>query len=164
MKYTNNHHFPQWEESDRVLMTDFNKMCSDMETELDKVKDDAAAGRQAIQQTIQNIQKDLGGNGKNARMVFGTYTGTGVYGQDHPNRLKPGFFPVLGFIIGGQLITIFGRGCKSAYSLSGAELHVEWTDTEIIWYTYKDDSLLPGHMQNNAPGTIYPYYVFGYEK
>ena len=34
MNYTENYHFPQWEETDRVMRTDFNQMCADMEAGL----------------------------------------------------------------------------------------------------------------------------------
>ena len=33
MNYTEKYHLPQWEESDRVMRTDFNQMCVDMETD-----------------------------------------------------------------------------------------------------------------------------------
>lgn len=38
MNYTINYHLPQWEESDRVLMTDFNQMCRDMEAGLGRAE------------------------------------------------------------------------------------------------------------------------------
>jgi len=31
MNYTENYHLPQWEETDRIMRTDFNQMCADME-------------------------------------------------------------------------------------------------------------------------------------
>lgn len=31
MNYTENYHLPQWEESDRVMRTDFNQMCADID-------------------------------------------------------------------------------------------------------------------------------------
>lgn len=35
MNYTEKYHLPQWEENDRVMRTDFNQMCADIETGLD---------------------------------------------------------------------------------------------------------------------------------
>ena len=43
MNYTKNHHLPQWEKTDRIMMEDFNQMCADMEAGLDKTAKDAAA-------------------------------------------------------------------------------------------------------------------------
>lgn len=34
MNYTEKYHLPQWEEADRVMRTDFNQMCADMESGL----------------------------------------------------------------------------------------------------------------------------------
>ena len=31
MNYTTNYHLPQWVESDRILMEDFNQMCADID-------------------------------------------------------------------------------------------------------------------------------------
>ena len=44
MNYTEKYHLPQWEETDRIMRTDFNQMCADMEAGLDKTAKDAAAG------------------------------------------------------------------------------------------------------------------------
>ena len=34
MNYTAKYHLPQWEETDRIMRTDFNQMCADMEAGL----------------------------------------------------------------------------------------------------------------------------------
>ena len=31
MNYTENFHLPQWDETDRIMRTDFNQMCANME-------------------------------------------------------------------------------------------------------------------------------------
>ena len=31
MNYTTNYHLPQWVESDRIMMEDFNQMCADID-------------------------------------------------------------------------------------------------------------------------------------
>ena len=31
MEYTSNYHLPQWVESDRIMMEDFNQMCEDID-------------------------------------------------------------------------------------------------------------------------------------
>ena len=36
MNYTERYHLPQWEETDRIMRTDFNQMCVDMEAGLSK--------------------------------------------------------------------------------------------------------------------------------
>ena len=42
MNYTERYHLPQWEETDRIMRTDFNQMCADMEAGLEKTARDAA--------------------------------------------------------------------------------------------------------------------------
>ncbi|MDE7221323.1 MAG: hypothetical protein K2O45_17200 [Oscillospiraceae bacterium] len=48
MKYTENYHLPQWDETDRIMRTDFNQMCADMETGLLKTARDASENTAAV--------------------------------------------------------------------------------------------------------------------
>ena len=48
MNYTANYHLPQWDETDRIMRTDFNQMCADMESGLLKTARDAAAATSAV--------------------------------------------------------------------------------------------------------------------
>ena len=38
MNYTENYHLPQWDETDRIMRVDFNRMCADIDEGLDKNK------------------------------------------------------------------------------------------------------------------------------
>ena len=38
MNYTENYHLPQWEETDRIMRTDFNQMCADIESGIAEAK------------------------------------------------------------------------------------------------------------------------------
>ena len=49
MNYTERYHLPQWEETDRIMRTDFNQMCADMEAGLEKTARDAAEDTAAVQ-------------------------------------------------------------------------------------------------------------------
>ena len=50
MNYTEKYHLPQWAESDRILMTDFNQMCADIEAGITAAKAAAdSAGTTASQ-------------------------------------------------------------------------------------------------------------------
>ena len=42
MNYTDKYHLPQWDETDRIMRADFNRMCADMEAGLLKTARDAA--------------------------------------------------------------------------------------------------------------------------
>ena len=43
MNYTEKYHLPQWVETDRVMMRDFNQMCRDIDAGLDRNAQAAAA-------------------------------------------------------------------------------------------------------------------------
>lgn len=45
MNYTENYHLPQWEETDRVMRTDFNQMCADIEEGLSQTAAGSAETR-----------------------------------------------------------------------------------------------------------------------
>ena len=47
MNYTENYHLPQWDESDRILRTDFNQMCEDIENGLTETSTDTKNLRQS---------------------------------------------------------------------------------------------------------------------
>lgn len=41
MDYTKNYHLPQWVKSDRIMMEDFNQMCTDIESGIDTARAEA---------------------------------------------------------------------------------------------------------------------------
>ena len=45
MNYTEKYHLPQWVETDRVMMRDFNQMCRDIDAGLDRNAQAARARR-----------------------------------------------------------------------------------------------------------------------
>lgn len=55
MNYTKNYHLPQWEETDRIMRTDFNRMCADMEAGMTENARTAADVRQNIDALDQKI-------------------------------------------------------------------------------------------------------------
>lgn len=109
---------------------------------------------------------NLGTAGKNARMVWGTYTGTGTYGESKPTRISPGFCPVLVMVGPAGTAGCYGwpttmlRDCEYA---NGASIHsyllpVRWTDTEVFWFSTQD-----ADQQMNVSGTVYYYVALGYD-
>lgn len=85
MNYTTNYHLPQWVESDRIMMEDFNQMCADMEAGLSS-NAQATAAAQATAENAQSAAEAAQGSAdavadaytpSNKPYVVGTYTGTG---------------------------------------------------------------------------------------
>ena len=68
MNYTTNYHLPQWVESDRIKMEDFNQMCEDIDGGITAAK--AAA---STAQTTANAAYSP----SNKPYVVGTYIGNG---------------------------------------------------------------------------------------
>lgn len=56
MNYTKNYHLPQWKETDRVLMNDFNQMCKDIESGIESAKTEAKTSSQALSERITAAQ------------------------------------------------------------------------------------------------------------
>ena len=113
MEYTTNYHLPQWVESDRIMMGDFNQMCSDMEAGLVS-NAQAAAAAQAAAGNAQNAAENAQASADAAQAeaaklpyVVGSYTGTG-----QQMTITLGFRPSF-LIINGGVIT---------YSLNSDEL------------------------------------------
>lgn len=71
MKYTKNHHLPQWEESDRILMSDFNKMAQDLEAALDKAKAAVDSASALAQQGVDKAEAAQQSANKNVMVQLG---------------------------------------------------------------------------------------------
>ena len=135
MNYTEKYHLPQWEETDRILRTDFNRMCADIEAGIAKTAQDAAA---------------------NLPYAIGTYTGTGANLE-----IKVGFRPRL-VIISGQKDSIsaidieeFGDCCVITTGNSVCN-RVQFTDTGFIALV-RSRYAFPDLTQS---GRVYDYIAF----
>ena len=104
MNYTENYQLPQWVESDRVLMEDFN----DMTSKLDEV-----LGTQ--QATLIKCG--------NCRVEFFSYTGTGSETSQISFPERPMFF----IIQGGTGAIFGGQGKTATLAASGASI----TSTQV---------------------------------
>ena len=91
MNYTANYHLPQWVETDRILMEDFNDMASTLDAALKTNADAAAASADAI------------ANKGNCQLYTASYVGNGAYGSGSPNNLT---FPA-------QPLAVFVAECGS---------------------------------------------------
>ena len=55
MDYTANHHLPQWEKSDRIMMDDFNRMCRNIEAGLNQVQAGSDEGLGAVNTDLARL-------------------------------------------------------------------------------------------------------------
>ena len=90
MGKTANYGLPKWEKSDFIKMDDFNAAFGKIDETL-KANADAVAAK-AEAETVTAIAQTIASS-KICRARFGTYTGTGLSGQNHPNSVECGFCP-----------------------------------------------------------------------
>ena len=135
MQRTQNYNLCQWEASDRILRSDFNS---------DNAKIDAALAA-------------------GAKIATGSYTGTGEYGEEHPNTLTFDFVPkfVLIRMEGTHFdygLTLFSPLSSGTPSVTGSTISsydwidVLWNGQSVSWY---NDSSANTQMNKNAATYFY---------
>lgn len=173
MDKTANYNLPQWVGTDPIRMKPFNDAFDGIDLALKANAD--AIGEKATAAALAALAKNLGVVGHNARVTWGSYTGTGTYGASNPNSLEFGFCPVLVAITCDELghypaaPSILLRGAGLAPTLTaasggsmGAEytaLRPTWGDSGVSWYSEKSVAC-----QLNESGITYFYVVIGYDK
>ena len=160
MQKTNNYQLNQWEPADKISREDFNRDNAAIDAALAanaqalsvyQTANDAAVA--AMQQNVTNqgtnltaLAADLGSGGKNARIAWGTYTGTGTYSSAEPASLTFDFYPVL-MLMGSSTTVesaynpaVFLRGrCYTHADIDPNYLNppatsVTWSDNGVSWY------------------------------
>ena len=125
MNYTENYHLPQWEETDRIMRTDFNQMCADMEAGL-------TANREAADAGIAEAKTEAA----KLPYVVGSYTGTN-YEMTFDIGFRPSFL-----IISGPLCHNSSSSCMGQYNIITAgntqSKAVTFTDTGFILHDMKE--------------------------
>ena len=176
MTKTEHYQLNQWDAADPIRREDFNADNTKIDAALhglEQAKADADTVA-ALAESLTNTNADLavlaanvGAVGKNARVAWGTYTGTGTYGSANLTSLSVGFYPVLA-VVGsasgtkyGNWPTILIRGCTASQSEVSylSSLIVTWSDSKIQWYNTEH-----AQAQDNESGTVYYYCVIGYDK
>ena len=163
MEYTTNYHLPQWVETDRIQMKDFNQMCADIESGLEGKADKSAVtevGEEitVVAKEIETLALNVGSAGKNCRIAKGTYTGKGDYGSSNKNSLTFPFVPylVIVYYSGDELQLMQGFTRGSGYS--NKNITVSWSGKKVSWYSSNSAS-----EQYNTAGT-YHYIAFGVDE
>ena len=137
MDYTETYHLPQWAESDRIMMEDFNQMCRDMETGL------TASQREAAQKGF----------------VIGSYTGDGKKMDQGGQVIRLGFRPRFLIITRGWV----SSSSISKYYLVVGE-HTDITNQDWC-FAWEDDGFRvafysSGVQELNVSGLAYDYIAF----
>ncbi len=135
-QHTEHYQLNQWSLDDPVQMEDFNE---------DNRKVD-----QALTWLMNN----------RVRLVTGSYTGTGEFGQAHPNTLSFDFTPKLLFMYGNAQFTLVDPSITTYLDPTAGNsiptLHLTWTNNSVSWYNTTGSDY-----QHNHPNTVYHYLVIG---
>ena len=121
MNYTTNYHLPQWVETDRLLMDDFNEAYSAIDAALD-----------GLQSSVDGNTTSIAGKG-NCQIYAASYVGTDTTSVTHTFPKLPRLVVVMGD--GGLVLTIQGadnglhRGANGIYST----LSVSWSGNSVTW-------------------------------
>ncbi len=148
MNKTANFQLTQWEKTDRIMMEDFNRDNAAIDAALKSSADGVAA-----------LQTALASCG-NCKIVYGTYTGTGKYGRENPNKLtfdgNSLFVIIKGSIGSAPTLGIQAmRGWYTAYTGSADSstvCHLTWGEHSLSWYNSQSSS-----DQFNTSDSVYPY-------
>ena len=136
MNYTENYQLPQWVETDRVLMEDFND------------------NNEKIDAALAEMAQAAAGAG-NCRIVYGSYQGTGEYGPSHPTTLTFTGKP-LAILVSGmyQFFSVRGTTSAVAYYSSNQEAmeSLTWGENSVSWVSAS------AGQQLNENNTSY-YYI-----
>lgn len=102
-----------------------------------------------------------------ARLGFGSYIGTGLYGPDHPNQLQFDFWPTIVIIsvddgLGQRFFAYpqkYGNNYNHEYGYR-YDTVVNWVDNSLRWYV--DGEKLDADKQLNTSGNEYRYVAIGW--
>ena len=124
-------------------------------------------GGKTYDEIVEFVNSLVGIGGYNARIVWGSYTGTGVGGEANPNTLQFDFYPVLVFIgdtkgnsnPNNPTVFLRDRIRVSTDGIGGgtAPMKVTWLNNAVSWY-HKGG----GNYQLNDSGELYYYAAIGY--
>ncbi len=148
MNYTTNYRLPQWVETDRILMDDFNDSYAKLDAALDGLRGDVDANDAA--QTAALAAKG------NCQIAYQTYVGTGTYGQSGANQLTFAAPPLVLLVSSGDndfRAMMAVRGAPAANTSINANNNVTlvWSGNTVQWHHYGD----PWSQMNSLNKTYY---------
>ena len=127
MEYTQNYHLPQWVETDRILMDDFNEAYSAIDAALDGLREDVDANESAIAAS-DAAHASFG----NCKFYTGSYVGAGSSQPiSHTFPAKPALVAVLEASSGYGFLSFYGMPTPMAGNDS---LDMTWSGNTVTWF------------------------------
>ena len=161
MNYTTNYRLPQWVAEDRILMEDFNQMCTDIDGGIAAAKaaaDTAERKADAAQDTAEAAQNSANAladayTPSNKPYVIGTYTGNG-YGTQ---TITIGFPPSIAIISGEVYTTEEVPGMQHTVIATASSPNMVYSTTDTGFTVHMSGSYKP---LLNTNGRKYRYIAF----
>ena len=166
MNKTENYQLSQWELADRIRMEDFNGDNEKVDAAL-KGQAEALAAETAAREELAAAVAACG----NCKIAYGTYTGNGNYGSDHPNCLTFPFEPKLVIVQNKSVASAQISGSNSmswgmmtairplnGFILDGVSwtLRLTWSGNSLSWY-----NTINAELQMNKSDNTYLYLALG---
>lgn len=166
MKQTEHYGLNQWELADRIRMEDFNCDNAKIDAAL-KGQAEALAAETAAREELAAAVAACG----NCKIAYGTYTGNGNYGSDHPNCLTFPFEPKLVIVQNKSVASAQISGSNSmswgmmtairplnGFILDGVSwtLRLTWSGNSLSWY-----NTINAELQMNKSDNTYLYLALG---
>ena len=130
---------------------------------MEKVEEALEGIEESLTEGLAEVMANLGSGGQNARVAYGSYTGTGTYGASSPNTLTFGFAPAVVVLTAAtsnyQDPTLLLRPMPTLPGPDGSmAIQMTWGENGLSWYA--GNSAIS---QGNADGTTYYYVAIGCE-
>ena len=166
MKQTEHYGLNQWELADRIRMEDFNGDNEKVDAAL-KGQAEALAAETAAREELAAAVAACG----NCKIAYGTYTGNGNCGSDHPNCLTFPFEPKLVIVQNKSVASAQISGSNSmswgmmtairplnGFILDGVSwtLRLTWSGNSLSWY-----NTINAELQMNKSDNTYLYLALG---
>ena len=171
MQHTSKYQFKLIEGTDDFSPAPLNQNAQKTETLLAGMEEDLAALEADLAGQIQDVEESvtavttaLGTGGHNARIAWGTYTGTGTFGAADPTTFTCDFQPVLlvaeweNYEYGHPLVLLNGVTVMPTVFGSYHAVSVAWTSRQVSIY-----STTAADVQFNMEGATYHYMILGYD-
>ena len=121
---------------------------------------------QELSGLASSVMANLGTIGHNLRVETGSYTGTGTYGQNHPNRLTFSLYPLVVMIVCASRnyamppCTMMRPAPCSVFvagSTGALVMPLTWQEHGVSWYASASAT-----DQGNEEGATYHWIALGY--
>ena len=164
MQHTSKYQFKLIEGTDNFSPAPLNQNAQKTEAALVAMEESLTGQIEEMEGSLASLAANVGTAGKTARIAWGSYTGTGTYGQDTPTVFACDFKPML-VIVGWQdyqysppLVLVHGVDLAPTEFFQYQAVSVIWEDRQVKIYSTDAEET-----QFNKEGHAYRYLILGYD-